>query len=123
MTKLVIVLTFVFLFATAGCLPTGDAGGRLRGEIIVDEGTSMPCELILFLERGNLKVGSAFVDGVFEEEFVLSPTADNYYVTIACPGAGSEFRSATIKMGSLDDYRLGIDLGLIDFRLLSTAPN
>jgi hypothetical protein len=98
----------------AGCIPTGDSGARIRGQIQAHRDQEVvDCQLTLHLARNGVVVGQAKVGKMFNATFVIAPHEDDYYVTITCERLDGRYQSPTLRLGSVDAYRAGIDLGTI----------
>lgn len=110
MSRLCFLLVATIL---VGCVPMGDGGARLRGQIVAHDKPASMCLLELRLARDERVVGRASVGEVFEETFVIAPVEDLYVVVITCVGLEGHYESSPLRLGSLEAYRQGVDLGTI----------
>jgi hypothetical protein len=117
------ILTILFAgIALAACFPMADGAARIRGHLQTYDEFVPQCQLMLLHAETNVVVGDAHsIGGSFEETFVIAPREDDYYVAIECEGSELSYRSAALRLGSVEAYREGVDLGVVYLEPRSSA--
>src|SRR5690242_16912266 len=86
--QMLLLLSSVVLYGCFFAHPASESAFAVKGKIVFDRGEELAsgCNLELYRQMENRKVGEVGISSEFEKSFVIAPGSHAYYMVVRCPG-------------------------------------
>lgn len=116
-------ITYAWVFmALCGCV-MGDAGTRVAGLIVDENGTIYEhCKIELFSVGSDDPFNYRQIRGDFRESFVIYADQTNYKVSLSCSGAENQYVAEQLRLGPLSSPNDVVNFGTITLKRADLSP-